>query len=138
MDFSVTDVQLLIVVPNSLLDVVCELDPPQIYIGLSKRSGVYLSTWCLCVLTTSFQRPLNAYCLTVQSFTKIGVHVSGYIKNRVINNILGLSVFLRYHQYPTWKWNAHTVKNYKYLYKKSFQLNIKHCRVELLQKTKVE
>ena len=63
LDFSVTNVQLLIIVSESLLHVVCVLDPPQIYIGLSKRSGVYLSRWCLCALTTLFQRPLNASLL---------------------------------------------------------------------------
>ena len=64
MEFSVANVQLLIVVSKSLLHVVvCVLDPPQMYIGLSKRSGVYLSRWCPCALTTSFQRPLNASLL---------------------------------------------------------------------------
>ena len=63
MDFSVTNVQLLIIVSKSLLHVVCVLDPPQIYIGLSKRSGIYLSRWCLCALATLFQRPLNTSLL---------------------------------------------------------------------------
>ena len=63
MDFSVTNVQLLIVVSKSLLHVVCVLDRPQLYIGLSKRSRVYLSHWCLCALATLFQRPLNASLL---------------------------------------------------------------------------
>ena len=63
MDFSVTNVQLLIIVSECLLHVVYVLDPPQIYIGLSKRSGVYLSRWCLRALTTLFQRPLNASLL---------------------------------------------------------------------------
>ena len=63
MDFFVTNVQLLIVVSKSLLHVECVLDPPQIYISLSKRNGVYLSRWCLCVLATLFQRPLNASLL---------------------------------------------------------------------------
>ena len=63
MNFSVTNAQLLIVVSESLLHVVCVLDPRQIYIGLSKRSGVYLSRWCLCALATLFQRPLNTSLL---------------------------------------------------------------------------
>ena len=63
MEFSVTNVQLLFVVSKSLLHVVCVLDPPQIYIGSSKRSGDYLSRWCLCALTTLFQRPLNVSVL---------------------------------------------------------------------------
>ena len=63
MDFSVTSAQLLIVVSKSLLHVLRVLDPPQIYIGLSKRSGVYLSRWCLCALAIFFQRPLNASLL---------------------------------------------------------------------------
>ena len=62
-DFSVTNVQLLIVVSKSLLHVVCVLYRPQLYIGLSKGSRVYLSHWCLCALATLFQRPLNASLL---------------------------------------------------------------------------
>ena len=64
MDFSVTKVQLLILVAKSLSYMLLVY---QIYLQYilvyHKKNGVYLSRWYLCALTTSFQRPLNSSLL---------------------------------------------------------------------------
>ena len=60
-----------------------------------------MSNWCVCTLTTSFQRPLHAFLL-------LGCPIfhqnwgtssrSDYIKARIVDKFCSLSMFLRNHQ----------------------------------------